>query len=187
MLEIELPSPKLPSDWRSRPVSAWKYKEFLPLRAGTAPVSLGEGGTPLVSCDRLAAWCGVRHLYVKVEGANPTGSFKDRGMTCAVSWAVSGGAKVLGCASTGNTAASMAAYAARAGVRAVVLVPQGKIAAGKLAQSVGLGATVLEVDGNFDEAMRIVLGLAKDGRVALLNSRNPFRLEGQKTLAFEIV
>lgn len=182
-----LPPPELPEGWRQRPFNAWRYKEFVPHDPAWPLVTLGEGGTPLLECPRLAAWCGVARLLVKLEGANPTGSFKDRGMTCAVSWAVARGARVLGCASTGNTAASLAAYAARAGVAAVVLVPEGKVALGKLAQAVAAGARVLEVKGSFDDAMRLVLALAAEGRLALLNSRNPFRLEGQKTLALEVL
>jgi len=182
-----MPAPRLPEAWQEAPPSAWKYRAFLPVEERAPIVTLHEGGTPLVACPRLADWCGVAELWVKVEGANPTGSFKDRGMTCAVSWAVAHGAEVLGCASTGNTAASLAAYAARAGVKAVVLVPQGKVALGKLAQSVAAGARVLEVQGNFDDAMRAVRGLADAGDLALLNSVNPFRLEGQKTLAFEVI
>ena len=151
------------------------------------PVTLGEGGTPLVRCDRLAAWAGVREVHVKVEGANPTGSFKDRGMTVGVTLARSLGMRTLGCASTGNTSASLAAYAARAGMRPLVLVPQGKIAAGKMAQALAFGAQVVEVEGGFDEAMTLVEGLSSAGHLYLLNSLNPFRLEGQKTLLFEVL
>ena len=151
------------------------------------PVTLAEGGTPLVRCDRLAEWAGVRELHVKVEGANPTGSFKDRGMTVGVTLARSLGMRTLACASTGNTSASLAAYGARAGMTPLVLVPQGKIAAGKMAQAIAFGARVVEVEGGFDDAMTLVEGLSTAGHVYLLNSLNPLRLEGQKTLLFEVL
>jgi threonine synthase len=150
-------------------------------------VTLDEGGTPLVRCDRLAAWAGVRELRVKVEGANPTGSFKDRGMTVGVTLARALGARALGCASTGNTSASLAAYGARAGLPTNVLVPAGKIAAGKMAQALAFGARVVEVEGGFDEAMALIEQMSADGSVYLLNSLNPLRLEGQKTLLFEVL
>jgi threonine synthase len=187
LLEVVTPTPRLPVGWRDRPLSVWKYRELLPNHAERRVVTLGEGGTQLLELRRLAASIGVRRLRVKVEGGNPTGSFKDRGMTCAVSWAVGDGAKVLGCASTGNTSASMAAYAARAGVAGVVLLPAGQVALGKIAQAVAHGARVLEIDGSFDDAMATVLELAAAGHLALLNSKNPVRLEGQKTLMFEIL
>jgi threonine synthase len=149
---------------------------------------MGEGATGLHRCDRLAKALGLWALYVKNEGENPTGSFKDRGMTVGVTRAVELGARTVACASTGNTAASMAAYAAKAGLDAIVLLPSGKVAAGKVAQAVVHGARLVQIDGNFDDAMRVVqeLSLAKRGPY-LLNSINPFRLEGQKTLAFELM
>ena len=150
-------------------------------------MTLREGDTPLLRCDRLAEWAGVRELRVKVEGANPTGSFKDRGMTVGVTLARSLGATTLACASTGNTSASLAAYGARAGMRPLVLVPRGKIAMGKMAQAMAFGARVVEIDGDFDDGMRLVEQLSADGGVYLLNSLNPLRLEGQKTLMFEVL
>jgi threonine synthase len=148
-------------------------------------VSLGEGSTPLVPAPRLSERVGA-DVWLKFEGANPTGSFKDRGMTCAVSAAVREGAEVVLCASTGNTAASAAAYAARAGVRGAVIVPEGKIAAGKLAQSLMHGARVVALKGNFDEALALVRELCEHHPIALVNSVNRFRLEGQKTAAWEV-
>jgi threonine synthase len=164
------------------------YRERLPLPAAARAISLGEGRTPLVRLAHLPRELGFPgELYVKFEGANPTGSFKDRGMTVAVTDAVHRGSKAVICASTGNTSASAAAYAARAGITAFVLIPQGRIAAGKLAQAVMHGAVVLQVAGNFDEGMRLVKEVARDVPVAVVNSINPYRLHGQKTAAFEIV
>jgi threonine synthase len=148
-------------------------------------VSLGEGSTPLVPAPRISARAGAE-VWLKLEGANPTGSFKDRGMTCAVSAAVREGAEVVVCASTGNTAASAAAYAARAGVRGAVIVPEGKIASGKLAQALVHGARVVALRGNFDDALRLVRELVAKHPIALVNSVNPFRIEGQKTAAWEV-
>jgi threonine synthase len=163
------------------------YREYLPVTAETPVVTLHEGNTPLIHAPRLAAQIAPDvELYLKFEGANPTGSFKDRGMTMAVSKAAEDGAKVAICASTGNTSASAAAYCAVAGIRCVVLLPQNAIALGKLAQALVQGATVLAVEGNFDDALRIVLQLSESHPIALLNSLNPHRLEGQKTGAFEI-
>jgi threonine synthase len=163
------------------------YREYLPVTAETPVVTLHEGNTPFIHAPRLAAQIAPDvELYLKFEGANPTGSFKDRGMTMAVSKAAEDGAKVAICASTGNTSASAAAYCAVAGIRCVVLLPQNAIALGKLAQALVQGATVLAVEGNFDDALRIVLELSKSHPIALLNSLNPYRLEGQKTGAFEI-
>jgi threonine synthase len=149
-------------------------------------VSLGEGSTPLVLAERLSERVGAE-VWLKIEGANPTGSFKDRGMTCAVSAAVREGAEAVLCASTGNTAASAAAYAARAGLTGAVIVPEGKIATGKLAQALMHGARVIALRGNFDQALDIVRALAERHPIGLVNSVNPFRLEGQKTAAFELI
>ncbi|MFI5425528.1 threonine synthase [Aeromicrobium sp. UC242_57] len=163
-----------------------EYREWLPVTAETPVVTLGEGGTPLVH----SAWLSgiVRgDVWVKVEGNNPTGSFKDRGMTAAVSVALGEGAKAVVCASTGNTSASMTAYAAQAGLTPIVLVPHGKIAAGKMAQAVMHGAEVIQVKGGFDECLQLSRALADKYPVALVNSVNPVRLQGQKTAAFEIV
>jgi threonine synthase len=158
----------------------------LTLEAGDPVVSLNEGSTPLIEAERLSERLGVR-AYLKFEGANPTGSFKDRGMTVAVSRAKGRGAEAVICASTGNTAASAAAYAARAGMRGAVIVPEGKIAIGKLAQALMHGARVIALQGNFDEALRIVRELADRHPIELVNSVNPYRIEGQKTAAFEVV
>src|SRR6188472_3121330 len=163
-----------------------EYRDWLDLPDGTPTITLREGGTPLVDSGWLSERTGAE-VWLKVEGDNPTGSFKDRGMTVALSVAVGQGAEAVVCASTGNTSASMAAYAARAGVKPLVLVPQGKISAGKLAQAILHGAQVIMVRGNFDDCLRISRGLADDYPVALVNSVNPMRLEGQKTASFEIV
>ena len=163
-----------------------EYREWLPLPDGTPTYTLREGGTPLVDSPWLSGLTGA-DVWIKVEGNNPTGSFKDRGMTVALSVAVGQGAEAVVCASTGNTSASMAAYAARAKVKPLVLVPQGKIAAGKLAQAIVHGAQVIMVRGNFDDCLRMSRELAEQYPVALVNSVNPFRLEGQKTASFEIV
>lgn len=164
-----------------------RYRSYLPVTDATPVVTLAEGWTPLLPAPRLARLLDVPvDLYLKVEGANPTGSFKDRGMTVAVSLALEAGVRAVACASTGNTSASAAAYAARAGMKALVLVPRGAIARGKLAQAVHLGARVLEVEGNFDAALRLVRELAETHPVRLVNSVNPHRLEGQKTAAFEV-
>jgi len=162
-----------------------RYRGRLPVGTDTPIVSLGEGSTPLLHAPRISRRLGVE-LYLKCEGANPTGSFKDRGMTVAISKALEGGAEAVICASTGNTAASAAAYAARAGVTAVVLQPVGAVASGKLAQARALGARVLEVRGSFDEALSAARELGARGTHVLVNSLNPDRIEGQKTAAFEI-
>lgn len=162
-----------------------RYRARLPVGPDTPVVSLGEGSTPLLPMPRVGARFGV-DLYAKFEGMNPTGSFKDRGMTVALSTALEQGSTAVICASTGNTSASAAAYAARAGIRCAVVIPQGKIAAGKLAQAVMHGATVLAVEGNFDDALRVVREVAARHNVTLVNSVNPDRLQGQKTAAFEI-
>jgi len=165
-----------------------RYRQFLPIADSTPVVSLGEGFTPLVRLERLGAKLGLRRLYAKVEGANPTGSFKDRGMVVAVSKAIEAGADAIVCASTGNTSASAAAYGAHTGLEVVVVLPKGQIAVGKLLQALVAGARVVAVDGNFDEALRIVRDLADQQAhpITLVNSVNPHRLEGQKTGAFEV-
>ncbi len=163
-----------------------EYRERLPFADGDPVVTLGEGGTPLVAAPALSRATGAE-VYVKVEGANPTGSFKDRGMTTAISKVAAEGTEVVVCASTGNTSASAAAYAAHAGLGCAVVLPAGKIAAGKLAQAIVHGATLVAVDGNFDDCLRIVRELAESYPVALVNSVNPYRLQGQKTAAFEVV
>src|SRR5689334_1470195 len=162
-----------------------RYRERLPFAAADPVVSLQEGSTPLILAERLSEKAGVE-VWLKLEGANPTGSFKDRGMTCAVSAAVREGSKAVICASTGNTAASTAAYAARAGIRGAVIVPEGKIATGKLAQALMHGARVVALRGNFDEALKLVRELTARHPISLVNSINEFRIEGQKTAAFEI-
>ena len=162
-----------------------EFRDRLPVSDATPVVTLLEGGTPLVRSASLSE-CLRGDVYLKVEGANPTASFKDRGMTLAMSKAVEAGAKAVVCASTGNTSASAAAYAGRAGVTCAVLVPKGKVALGKIAQTLAHGARVLEVDGNFDDALAVTRDLAERHPITLVNSVNPFRLEGQKTLAFEV-
>jgi len=164
-----------------------RYREYLPVTDVTPIVTLHEGNTPLIQADRLRQHLGVGcEVYLKYEGLNPTGSFKDRGMTVAMSKALERGARAVICASTGNTSASAAAYAARAGMRAFVLIPEGKIALGKLAQAMIHGAQVLQVRGNFDDALRLVREVSEKYPVVLVNSVNPDRIEGQKTGAFEI-
>jgi threonine synthase len=163
-----------------------RYREFLPVTDQTPRLTLGEGNTPLVAAPRLAAALGVRELHLKYEGMNPTGSFKDRGMVMAVAKALEAGAKSIICASTGNTSASAAAYAAHAGIEAIVVVPAGKIALGKLAQALMYGARLLVIDGNFDHALRIVFELSDRYPVTLVNSVNQDRIEGQTTGAYEI-
>jgi threonine synthase len=162
-----------------------EYKEFLPVNENTPLLTLNEGNTPLIRLDRLSEEWGV-DLFAKVEGANPTGSFKDRGMVMAVAKAKEEGSGTVICASTGNTSASAAAYAARAGLRCIIVIPEGKIAMGKLAQAVMYGASIISIEGNFDEALRMVRAISATEPVTLVNSVNPYRLEGQKTAAFEI-
>jgi threonine synthase len=169
----------------SHPPLIERWQERLPFAPEDPIVSLGEGSTPLVLAERVSERVGAE-VWLKIEGANPTGSFKDRGMTCAVSAAVREGAEAVLCASTGNTAASAAAYAARAGLRGAVIVPEGKIATGKLAQALMHGARVIALRGNFDQALTLVRELASRHPIALVNSVNPFRLEGQKTASLEI-
>ncbi len=166
------------------PLSVWKYRALIPV--GREPITLKEGGTPLYKVDRIAKSMGLKEVYVKHEGMNPTGSFKDRGMTVGVTKALELGMKTVACASTGNTSASLAVYGAKAGVPAVVLLPSGKVALGKLAQALMHGAKVLSIRGNFDDALKLVRDLCDREGFYLLNSVNPYRLEGQKTIAFEI-
>ncbi|MBI0445073.1 threonine synthase [Deinococcus sp. DB0503] len=163
-----------------------RYREYLPVTARTPALSLHEGNTPLVPAPKLSARLGV-DLYLKYEGLNPTGSFKDRGMVMAVAKAVEDGADTIICASTGNTSASAAAYAARSGLKCIVLVPDGNIALGKLAQAMAYGARIVAINGNFDAALKLVRQISAEHPIALVNSVNPYRLEGQKTAAFEIV
>lgn len=164
-----------------------RYADLLPVGPETPRLTLGEGGTPLVRSRALERELGLGALWFKLESANPTGSFKDRGMVLAAAKAVEDGAEAVICASTGNTSASMAAYAARYGLRACVVVPEGRVASGKLAQAVAHGAEIVTLDGSFDDALRVVRELAERYPAALLNSVNPHRIEGQKTAAFEIV
>jgi threonine synthase len=163
-----------------------RFRDRLPFEPGDPVVSMGEGSTPLVRADHVSELVG-REVWLKLEGLNPTGSFKDRGMTCAVSAAVREGAQAVICASTGNTAASAAAYAGRAGLTGAVIVPEGKIATGKLAQALMHGARVVALRGNFDQALELVREICSRHPIALVNSVNPFRLEGQKTAAFEVL
>lgn len=162
-----------------------QYQAYLPVTEKTPMISLAEGNTPLIPLPNLSKELGIQ-LYGKYEGLNPTGSFKDRGMVMAVAKAVEEGAKAIVCASTGNTSAAAAAYATRAGIKAYVVIPEGKIALGKLAQAIMYGADIISIPGNFDEALKAVREIAKTEAVALVNSVNPYRLEGQKTAAFEV-
>ena len=162
-----------------------EYKEFLPITEKTPPLTLHEGNTPLILLENLSKRWGVT-IYGKIEGANPSGSFKDRGMVMAVAKAKEAGSGAIICASTGNTSASAAAYAARAGLLCIVIIPNGKIAYGKLAQAVMYGAEIISIDGNFDHALQIVRKLSESSPITLVNSVNPYRIEGQKTAAFEI-
>jgi threonine synthase len=165
-----------------------RYRDRLPVSAETRIISLGEGNTPLIQLQNIPRLLGKAvAIYVKYEGLNPTGSFKDRGMTMAVTKAVEAGSRAIICASTGNTSAAAAAYAARAGITAFVLIPDGKIAMGKLAQAMMYGSVVIQIKGNFDDGMRLVKEVAEHAPVTIVNSINPFRLQGQKTASFEIV
>jgi len=164
-----------------------RYKDFLPITPNTPLFSLGEGDTPLVRCSELEKEVGCGELYFKLEGCNPTGSFKDRGMVVAIAKALEAGSRAVICASTGNTSASAAAYAAYCGLTAVIIVPKGNVALGKLAQAIVYGAKIVTIDGNFDQALKIVRSLAQKHPVTLVNSVNPHRIEGQKTAAFEII
>ncbi|MBI3272368.1 MAG: threonine synthase [Planctomycetes bacterium] len=176
-----------PKGWSGQATGVWRYRGALPVATEAAAVTLAEGNTRLHRCPRLGEKLGLDGLHVKTEGDNPTGSFKDRGMTVGVTKAVERGARTVLCASTGNTSASLAAYAARAGLRAVVLIPAGQIAFGKLAQAVVHGARVVQLRGNFDEGLALAIRLAAERKdLYLLNSINPYRLEGQKTLAYEL-
>ncbi|MBD8007061.1 threonine synthase [Bacillus norwichensis] len=161
------------------------YQSYLPVTEKTPRLTLQEGNTPLVHLAHLSEELGIE-LYAKVEGANPTGSFKDRGMVMAVAKAVEDGSKSIICASTGNTSAAAAAYAAKAGIRAIIVIPNGKVALGKLAQAMMYGAEIVEIEGNFDEALTMVRKVSETAPVTLVNSVNPYRIEGQKTAAFEI-
>ncbi len=188
LLEIVLDTAGVELGWgelRKRRAGLWKYRELIPLPPGLEPVSMGEGGTPLVHARRLSEKLGVE-VYVKLEGSNPTGSFKDRGMTVAVSVARHLGVGGVVCASTGNTAASMSAYARRAGLEPFLVLPRGGVARGKLAQVALYGATVVFVDGGFDEALRAVMEAHRLNLAYPLNSFNPWRIEGQKTISYEI-
>ena len=166
-----------------------RYQEFLPVTDKTPIISLNEGNTPLILAEALPVELGLKNIriYYKFEGLNPTGSFKDRGMTLAISKAMEEGAQAVMCASTGNTSASAAAYASRCGLKCFVLIPDGKIAKGKLIQAYRYGAKVIVIKGNFDQALHLVKDITKDGKITLVNSINPYRIEGQKTGAFEIV
>jgi threonine synthase len=164
-----------------------RYKDLLPVTPKTPLFSMGEGSTPLVRCGRLEKEIGCGELYFKLEGCNPTGSFKDRGMVVAVAKALEAGSKAVMCASTGNTSASAAAYAAYCGLSVVIVVPKAKIALGKLAQAIIYKAKIVSIDGNFDQALNIVRGLTGKHPITLVNSLNPYRIEGQKTASFEIV
>ena len=164
-----------------------RYKELLPVSSRTPMFTLGEGDTPLVRCRQLEEETGCGELYFKLEGCNPTGSFKDRGMVVAVAKAIEDGSKAIMCASTGNTSASAAAYAAFCGLTAIIIVPEGNIALGKLAQAIVYGARIIAIDGNFDQALQIVRSLTEKHPVTLVNSLNPNRIEGQKTASFEII
>jgi threonine synthase len=181
-------TPMVPTAGDARPRLVERYRRFLSVTDATPTLTLGEGGTPLVHLGRFGEALGLPNLYVKVEGQNPTGSFKDRGMVVAVSKAMERGAHALICASTGNTSASAAAYGAAAGLEVVVVVPRGGIALGKLLQALVAGARVVSVDGTFDQALSVVRALAEqdDHPVALVNSVNPDRLDGQKTAAYEV-
>jgi threonine synthase len=200
-LEIEIPleslsqAHDLPKIWEVRAASqdpkdrsgVWRYRELLPFEAGTSVVTLFEGNTPLYDAPRSARYSGLAALRLKHQGCNPTASFKDTGMTVAVTQAALLGARTVVCASTGNTAASLAAYAARAELQCAILLPQGQISPAKLAQSTDYGAIVCEIAGNFDDCMRLIGELADEPSIYIANSINPFRIEGQKTVAFEIL
>jgi threonine synthase len=186
---------ELREQWRLRASSpdprdqsgVWRYRELLPFDDSTGVITLLEGNTPLYDAPRCAQYCGLERLQLKHQGSNPTGSFKDTGMTVTVTQAVLLGAEIAACASTGNTAASLAAYSARARIECAILVPRGQITAAKLAQSMDYGALICEIDGNFDDCMRLTQELGDDPSIYIANSINPFRVEGQKTVAFELM
>jgi threonine synthase len=175
-----------PEDLHKTRLGVWRYAPFMPVDPKHM-VSIQEGGTPLYKTDAISEELGVGQAYVKFEGLNPTGSFKDRGMTIGVSHAKELGAKVVGCASTGNTSASLAAYASKANIKCAVFLPSGKVAAGKLAQALFFGAKVLSIDGNFDDALALARQMSEERKLYLLNSINPYRPEGQKSVLFEIM
>jgi threonine synthase len=174
------------SDLKERPISVWKYRELIPVSDSAPKFTLDEGGTQLFKCNRLASELGLKNLHIKFDGTNPTGSFKDRGMTVGITKAKELGMKTVTCASTGNTSASLSAYAGLAGMKCVVLIPEGKVALGKLAQAMMHGAVVVQVKGNFDQALDVVMKASSKLGMYVLNSVNPFRIEGQKTAAFEV-
>jgi threonine synthase len=200
-LEIATPLPpagdaaEVQARWKTRAGSldprdrsgVWRFREMLPFDDTASIITLGEGNTPLYDAPRCAEYSGMSALRLKHQGCNPTGSFKDTGMTTCVTQAVRLGARTIVCASTGNTAASLAAYAARAGLQCAILLPRGQITASKLAQSMDYGATVCEIDGNFDDCMRLIQEITEDPAIYLANSINPFRIEGQKTVAYELM
>ena len=185
-MELEKVKEMKPQDLRKTPIGVWRYAPFMPVDPAHK-VSIQEGGTPLYPVRALGKEVGVENAFVKFEGLNPTGSFKDRGMTMGVSHAKELGAQVVGCASTGNTSASLAAYAAKAGMKCAVFLPSGKVAMGKLAQALFFGAKVLSIDGNFDDALALARKMADERKLYLLNSINPYRPEGQKSVLFEIM
>jgi threonine synthase len=187
LLEVRFNLNEVEIDFKldGREMRVWKYRSLLPIKS--EPVTLKEGGTPLYRLERVEKELGIRRIYVKHEGLNPSGSFKDRGMTVGVTKALELRKRAVACASTGNTSASMAMYAAKAGLKAYVLLPAGKVALGKVAQALMHGADVIGIRGNFDDALRIVREVCERAGIYLLNSVNPFRLEGQKTIAYEIV
>ncbi len=183
LLEVKYKDIKIPSNFKERKINVWKYREFLPIIDENKIVSLNEGGTPLYFCEKISKITNL-NVFVKYEGTNPTGSFKDRGMTVGITKALELKMKKVICASTGNTSASLAAYAAKAGIEAHIFIPYGKIALGKLAQALAYGAKIFAIKGNFDDALKKAISLSS--KMYLLNSINPFRLEGQKTIAYEI-
>ena len=185
-MDLEKVKEMKPTDLHKTPIGVWRYAPFMPVDPAHK-VSIQEGGTPLYSTQALGEAIGCKNAFVKFEGLNPTGSFKDRGMTIGVSHAKELGAKVVGCASTGNTSAALAAYAAKAGMKCAVFLPSGKVAMGKLAQALFFGAKVLSIDGNFDDALALARKMADERKLYLLNSINPYRPEGQKSVLFEIM
>jgi threonine synthase len=185
-MDLEKVKEMKPTDLHKTQIGVWRYAPFMPVDP-EHKVSIQEGGTPLYPTKALGEAIGCKNTFVKFEGLNPTGSFKDRGMTIGVSHAKELGAKVVGCASTGNTSASLAAYAAKAGMKCAVFLPSGKVAMGKLAQALFFGAKVLSIDGNFDDALALARKMADERKLYLLNSINPYRPEGQKSVLFEIM